>query len=130
MAKSLISWAVLGVVTYGWYWVGYAWQYLQNIPRGSWEGAWVLFTLLVILIQRRNGIAAVGGNVIESMMSRIKTVIPHVLGLVVALMVGVTVFSLHMGGFIVNEYVQGVIIVISNSLLVSMTMGAFDDATQ
>ncbi|MDG1995703.1 MAG: hypothetical protein P8J14_04350 [Emcibacteraceae bacterium] len=116
--------------TYGWYWVAYGWQYLQDTPRGSWGWTWILFTILVILIQRRNGVAAVGANVIETIMSRVKTVLPHIVGLLLALAVGLTAFSLQLGGFIVNEYVQGAVVVVSNSLLTSIFVGALDDATQ
>lgn len=130
MIKSLISWAVAGLFIYGWYWIGYGWQYLQDSPRGSWGTIWMLSTILIILVQRRSGVAAVGANVIETIMSRVKTILPHVVGLLLAFAVALTVYSLQMGGFIVNEYVQVAVIVVSNSLLTSIFVGAFDDATQ
>jgi len=115
---------------YGWYWAGYGWQYLLDSPRGGWGTIWMLFTILIILVQRRNGVAAVGANVIETIMSRVKTILPHIVGLFLAFSAALTAYSLQMGGFILNEYGQVAAIVISNSLLTSIFLGAFDDATQ
>ena len=94
------------------------------------EGAWIIFTILVVLVQRRHGVAAVGANVVETIISRVKTVLPNMIGLLVALLVGLTVFSVQMGGFVVNDYIQATVIVVSNSLLTSIIVGGLDDATQ
>lgn len=130
MIKSLISWAVAGLFIFGWYWVGYGWQYLLDSPRGGWGTIWILSTILIILVQRRSGVAAVGVNVIETIMSRVKTILPHIVGLLLAFSAALTAYSLQMGGFILNEYGQVAAIVLSNSLLTSIIVGAFDDATQ
>ena len=130
MIKSLISWAVAGLFIYGWYWTGYGWQYLIDSPRGGWGTIWMLSTILIILIHRRSGVAAVGGNVIETIISRVKTILPYIVGLLLAFATALTAYSLQMGGFILNEYGQVVAIVLSNSLLTSIILGAFDDATQ
>lgn len=130
MVKSLIAWAVSGIIGYGWYWIGFSWSYLQNIPRGDWDPAWILFTILVIIVHRRNGVGPIGSHVVETMVNRVTAIIPHVLGLAVSLIVGVTVFSLHMGGFNVNEYIQAIVVVLSSAFLVSGILGAVDDATQ
>lgn len=130
MAKSLIAWAVSGIFGYGWFWVGYAWAYIQNVPRGSWEGAWILFTIIVIIVHRRNGVGPIGAHVVETVVNRVTAIIPHVLGLAVNLAVGLTIWSLYMGGFIINEYIQGIVVVLSNAFLVSAVLGAVDHATQ
>ena len=104
MAKSLISWVVVGVLIYIWWWVGYDWDYLQDIPRGDWKPIWVLFTILTLIVLRHGGAPESGaGNVAEAVMGRIKDVVPHLLGLTVALLVGDVIYSLMMGSFIKDE---------------------------
>ncbi len=131
MGKSLISWALVGVLTYAWYWAGYAWPYLQNTPSGNWEPVWLLYTVLVILIHRRSGTAAVGAQVLDTIIGRIKTIVGHFVGLLLAIIIGVTINTLvGGGGFVVNAYLQGVVLVLSCSILTSAMLGALDDATQ
>ncbi len=131
MVKSLISWVVVGIFAYAWYWTGYSWDYLQNVPRGDWKPTWILVTLFVVLVNRRpGGAAAIGANVIETIMNRIKGVAPHFLGLVLSLAVGLTLWSLHQGGFIVNEYAQGLALIVTCNLITTIWLAALDDATQ
>lgn len=130
MVKSLISWAVAGLFIFAWYWAGYVWPFIQDSPRGSWGPTWVLITILVILLQRRGGVAAVGANVVETITSRVKTIVSHILGLIVALSVGVTAWSLYMGSFMINEYLQGIAVIVSCSIITSIMLGALDDASQ
>lgn len=127
MVKSLISWALVGVLTYAWYWGGYIWPYLQT---ADWESTWVLYTILVILIQRRGGTAAVGANVLETLIGRVKTIVGSLIGLLVSMAVAVTVYSLVMGGFAMDVYLQGGVLVLSGAILTSAMLGALDDATQ
>lgn len=131
MAKSLISWVVVGVLSYLWYWVGYGFDYLQNIPRGDWGPTWVLFTLYAILLLRRPGAAANNGaNVIEAVVNRIKGIVPHLVGLTLALFVGLAVFSLVQGGFSQTEYIQAVIVAIGAALTTAAWLGALEDASK
>lgn len=57
----------------------------------------MLSTILIILIHSRNGVAAVGGNVIETMTSRVKTILPYIIGLLLAFATALTAYSLQMG---------------------------------
>ncbi len=130
MAKSLVSWVLVGILTFAWYWVGYAWSYLQDIPRGNWSPVWMLFTVMIIVIHRRSGMAALGGNVVETMIGRIKAFSGHIVGFVVANFAGLGCWTLYNGSFIANEFVQGVVVCISCIVITSAFLGAMDDATQ
>ncbi|MBT5073051.1 MAG: hypothetical protein HOJ34_03035 [Kordiimonadaceae bacterium] len=130
MVKSLLAWAVSGIFGFGWYWIGYGWSYIQNVSSGSWDYTWLFFTILVIIVHRRNGVGPIGAHVVETVVNRITAIIPHVLGLAISLMVGLTLYSLNIGGFDVNSYIQAIVIVLSNAFLVSAVLGAVDDATQ
>ena len=125
--KSMISWALFGVLSYVWYWCAYLWPYLQG---QNWAAVWVLLTIVVIIIHRRNGVAAVGASVIESVIDRVKTIVGSLIGLIVANVVAVTINSLVVGAFTVNGYVQGAVVVVGSAILTSAWLGALDDATQ
>jgi len=127
MVKSLISWVVFGVISYGWYWVGFVWPHLQT---AEWEPVWLLITVVAILIQRRNGVAAVGANVIETVINRVQGIVGSLIGLLVANVVGVTVNSIVVGAFVMQGYIDGAIVILSCALLTSAWLGAMDDATQ
>ncbi len=131
MVKSLISWVVVGVLIFVWWWVGYDWNYLQDIPRGDWKPIWVLFTILALIVLRHGGLpSSGGGNVAESVINRIKDVVPHLLGLTVALLVGDVIYSLMMGSFITNELIQAVVIAVASAVITAAWLGAVEDASR
>lgn len=127
MAKSLISWALVGVLTYAWYWVGYVWPYLS----GAHVAVWILFAILVILIHRRGGVADVGANVVETIIDRVKTIVGSMVGLIVVILVGSTLnMIVNTGGVTVDGYIQSVVLIVTSALTTSLFLGALDDATQ
>ncbi len=131
MVKSLISWVVVGVLIFVWWWVGYDWNYLQDIPRGDWKPIWVLFTILALIVLRHGGLpSSGGGNVAESVINRIKDVVPHLLGLTVALLVADVIYSLMMGSFITNELIQAVVIAVAAAVITAAWLGAVEDASR
>lgn len=131
MVKSLISWVVVGVLIFVWWWVGYDWNYLQDIPRGDWKPIWVLFTILALIVLRHGGLpSSGGGNVFESVINRIKDVVPHLLGLTVALLVGDAIYSLMMGAFITNELIQAVVVAVAAAVITAAWLGAVEDASR
>ena len=131
MAKSLISWVVVGVLTYLWWWIGYDWSYLQDLPRGEWQTVWLLFTILALIVLRHGGAPeSGGGNVVEAVTGRVKDVVPHLLGLVVALFTGLTIWSLMQGGFDWNEYIQAVVVAAGSALTTAAWLGATEDASR
>ena len=131
MVRSLISWVVVGVLTYLWYRIGYGWEYLQDIPRGDWDPAWILYTLVTLLLLRRLGSAANdGANVVEAVVKRIKGIVSHLPGLTLALLVGLTIFSLENGGFSKTEYIQAVIVAVGAAVTTAAWLGAMEDASK
>ena len=131
MVKSLISWVVVGVLIFVWWWVGYDWNYLQDIPRGDWKPIWVLFTILALIVLRHGGLpSSGGGNVFESVINRIKDVVPHLLGLTVALLVADAIYSLMMGSFITNELIQAVVVAVASAVITAAWLGAVEDASR
>lgn len=129
MVNSLISWVVVGVLTFVWYWIGYEWPYLANIPRGDWSIIWVLYTLMAILICRRTG-AGSGASVVEAVSNRLRDIFPHLVGITLSLLVGLTIWSFVHGGFDMNEYIQAVIVAVACSLTTAGWVGALEDASK
>lgn len=130
MAKSLISWVVVGLFTFAWFYIGYDWAYLQNIPRGDWKPAYLIITLLTILIARKPGSAPnAGANVVEAITNRLQGIFPHLIGVLLALFVGLTCFSLIHGGFRGVEYVQAIAVTLGAALTTAAWLGAMEDAS-
>ena len=134
MAKSLISWVVVGVLTYLWWWIGYDWKFLQELERGvgDWKPVWLLFTILTLIVLRHGGAPESGaGNVAEAVIGRVKNVVPHLLGLTLALLVGDTIFALtHEGGLITSEYLQAVVVAVGSAVTTAAWLGAIEDASR
>ena len=127
MVRSLISWVVVGVLTYVWYWMGHEWTYLQEVARGDWKPAWILYTLIALVICRNK---SSGGNVAEAVINRIKGMLPHLVGITLALFVGLVIWSLMHGAFIVNEFIQAVVVAVGTAVTTSAWVGAVEDATK
>ncbi len=53
MAQKIISWILVGVLTYLWWWIGFDWAYLQA-PDTDWSSVYVLFTLISLVLLHRN----------------------------------------------------------------------------
>ena len=57
MVQKIISWILVGVFSYLWWWIGFEWSYLQQ-PETEWSSVYVLFTLIsLVLIYRRKSSA-------------------------------------------------------------------------
>ena len=126
MVKSLLSWLVVGFMTYAWYWTGYVCSFLNVIP----IPIWILFTIVVILVHRRNGVADVGANVFATMLDRLKTITCHAIGLIVAVMVGGTMNMIVRGDIMIEGFVQSFVLIVASAVITSLLVGALDDATQ
>ena len=129
MVRSLISWVVVGILTFVWYWVGYEWTYLQEIPRGDWKPAWILFTLVALVICSR-GDAKASANVAEAVIKRIQGMARHLIGFTLAMMVCMVIWSLIHGGFDVNEFIQAIVVAVGTAVTTSAWVGAVEDATK
>ncbi len=129
LCKVSTEWGVVvGILTFVWYWVGHEWTYLQEIPRGDWKPAWILFTLVALVICR--GDAKAGANVAETVFKRITGMARHLIGLTLALFVGLVIWSLLQGGFDVNEFIQGIVVAVGTAVTTSAWVGAVEDATK
>ena len=64
------------------------------------------------------------------MINRIKDVVPHLLGLTVALLVADVIYSLMMGSFITNELIQAVVVAVAAAVTTAAWLGATEDASR
>ena len=49
MAKKAVSWVLVGVFAYGWWWLGHGWAYL-NTAGNEWSRVFVLLTLISLVV--------------------------------------------------------------------------------
>ena len=127
MAQKGISWVLVGAFTYVWWWIGYQWGYL-NDPEADWTDIFLLFTLLSLVVLRGSKADAEGEGMFDKLVATVTGFLPSLPWLVVAILVGDTIFMLQYGGFSVDGYIQGVVVAIAAGVTTALWVGAINNA--
>jgi hypothetical protein len=53
MMKQVVSWGLVGVFTFLWWWLGHGWDYL-NAGDGNWPRVFWIFTLISLVVLLRS----------------------------------------------------------------------------
>lgn len=132
MAQKVISWVLVGIFTYACWWFGFAWGYLNSdIPAEDWSNVYLLFILIsiVVLIRCECGQGDCGDGMFDRLVKTVTDFLPNIGWLVVAILVGNTIFMLQYGtGFSVDEYVKAVVVAVTAGLTTALWVGAIDNA--
>ncbi len=127
MAQKGISWVLVGAFTYAWWWIGYQWGYL-NDPEADWTDVFLLFTLISLVVLRGSSSGAAGEGMFDKLVATVTGFLPSLPWLVVAILVGNTIFMLQYGGFSADGYIQGVVVAIAAGVTTSLWVGAIANA--
>ncbi len=128
MAKTILSWILVGALSYLWWWIGYEWSYL-NSEGADWTDVYLLFTLISLVVLR-NGKAGGGSGMFDRLIGTVTGFIPQLPWLVVVVLTGVTIWSLHLApGFMLDNYLQGAVMAITAGLTTALWHGAIDNAS-
>ena len=49
MTRKIVSWVLVGIFAYAWWWIGYRWSYI-NSKGNEWTSVYALFTLISLVL--------------------------------------------------------------------------------
>lgn len=93
MVNNIISWIILGVCQFTW-WYGYA--DLGYTSEGVFSSVYLVFTLVTAVMLRDVAVASDGGP-LDGTISAVKAVIPKLPAILVAVLIGAALYSLKYG---------------------------------
>lgn len=129
MVQKAVSWVLVGVFAYVWWWIGYMWGYLNNAdPAADWSNVFLLFTLISLVVLNRGKSDAAGEGMFDKCIGTVTGFLPNLVWLIVAILVGNTIFGLQYGIIGVDAYIQGVVVAVTAGLTTAAWVGAIANA--
>ena len=122
MARSLLSWLIVGITTYAWLFIGYTWPPLKEFP---WQ-IWTVFTIIVLVMHVSIG-NQVGADLLKTLINRFRIVIKNIVGLIIAVEVGAVAAFFIRG---LNVFLSSLMLVIFCAIITTILVAAIEDASQ
>ena len=127
MTKKAISWVLVGVFAFAWWWAGNRWTYL-NTPGNEWATVYGLFTLISLAVLTRSPKVA-GGGLLDGLLGTVRAFLPNLLWLALAVVVARGVAWLLTG--VVNpvdHFTHAVVTAVVAGFTTSLWYGAIANA--
>jgi hypothetical protein len=127
MTKKAISWVLVGVFAFAWWWVGSRWTYL-NTPGNEWGTVFVLFTL-ISLATLTLGPKAAGNGLLDGLVGTVRAFLPNLLWLALAVIVARAV-AWALTGVVnpVDHFTHAVVTAVTAGFTTSLWYGAIANA--
>jgi hypothetical protein len=127
MTKKAISWVLVGVFAFAWWWVGSRWAYL-NTPGNEWGTVFVLFTL-ISLATLTLGPKAAGNGLLDGLVGTVRAFLPNLLWLALAVIVARAV-AWALTGVVnpVDHFTHAVVTAVTAGFTTSLWYGAIANA--
>lgn len=128
MVKKLVSWGLVGVFGYLWWWLGHRWSYL-NTPGNEWVTVYVMFTLIGLVVLLRAGKVA-GSGLFGRLIGTVRGFIPVLPWFALAIVVARSVAWLHYGMSErpLDHYIHAVVAVLVAGITTALWYGAIANA--
>lgn len=129
MTRKIISWVLVGVFAYAWWWLGHRWSYI-NSPGSEWGTVYVLFTLIsLVLLHRAARVAKTG--LFDGFIATLKGFAPNLPWLVLAIVVARVVAGVHAGfaWMTVEHFVQAITAVLAAAVTTALWYGAIENGS-
>lgn len=129
MTRKIVSWVLVGVFAYVWWWVGYRWSYF-NSPGNQWSSVYELFTLVSMVLLLRAGRVAKSG-LLDGLVGVLKGIGPQVPWLVLAALVMRGAAALHTGytWMSLDHVVHAVVATLAAVVMTALWYGALENAS-
>jgi len=128
MTKKAVSWVLVGVFAYVWWWAGHRWPYI-NVSGNQWGSVYILFTLISLVVLARTAKAA-GAGMFGGLIGTVVGFLPNLLWLALAIIVARLLNWLLLG--VVNpvdHFTHAVVAVVIAGFTTSLWYGAIVNAT-
>ena len=129
MVKKAVSWVLVGVFAYFWWWLGHRWVYLHT-PGNEWGSIYELFTLVSLVVLIR-GARATGAGMFDRLIGTIRNFIPALPWLALAVVVARSVAWIHYGMSAdpLDHYIHAVVAVLIAGITTALWYGAIENAS-
>lgn len=130
MVKKAISWVLVGMFAYLWWWAAHRWSYLHS-PGNQWSSVFVLFTLISLAVLARNA-RATGAGMFDGLVGTVRGFLPSVPWMVLAIIVVRAVAWIHTGmsGDPLDHFVHAVVAVLVAGITTALWYGAIENASE
>lgn len=128
MAKKAVSWVLVGVFAYGWWWLGHGWAYL-NTAGNEWSRVFVLLTLISLVVLLRAPRPAASG-MFGRLTGTLRGFVPTLPWLVLAMVVLRAIAWLHSGlDDPMDHFVHAIVAALIAGITTALWFGAVENAS-
>ena len=128
MAKKAVSWVLVGVFAYVWWWTGHGWAYL-NTEGNEWSRVFVLLTLISLVVLIR-GPRAAGAGMFDRLAATFRSFIPNLPWLVLVIIVLRAVAWAHSGlDDPLDHFAHAVVAALVAGITTALWYGAIENAS-
>jgi hypothetical protein len=129
MVKKAVSWVLVGAFVYLWWWLGHRWTYI-NVKGNEWITVYTLFTLISLVVLMR-GARATGTGMFDKLIGTLRSFIPTLPWMALAIIVTRSVAWLHIGMAAnpVDHYTHAVVAVLVAGIATALWYGAIENAS-
>ena len=129
MTRKIVSWVLVGVFAYIWWWAGHRWSYI-NTAGNQWTSVYVLFTLISLVLLLRAARVAKSG-LFDGYIATLRGFIPNLPWLVLAILVMRAVAAVHTGyaWMTLDHFVHAIVAVLAAAVTTALWYGAIDNAS-
>jgi len=127
MVKKAISWALVGVFTFAWWWIGHRWPYL-NVQGNEWGGVFDFFTLVSAVVLIRSPRVAAAG-MFGGLIGTVTKFLPNLLWLALAV-VAFRAAAWLLTGVVnpVDHFTHAIVAAVTAGITTSLWYGAIANA--
>jgi hypothetical protein len=128
VAKTAISWILVGVFAYIWWWMGHGWDYL-NTEGNEWSRAYIMLTLVSLAILVRTPRAA-GAGMFDQLGGTLRAFLPKLPWLVLAFVVLRAIAWAHTGlADPVDHFTHAIVAVLVAAITTALWFGAIENGS-
>ncbi|MBM5810617.1 MAG: hypothetical protein FJ191_01430 [Gammaproteobacteria bacterium] len=129
MTRKIISWVLVGIFAYAWWWIGHRWTYI-NSPGSQWSSVYVLFTLISLAILLRAAKVTKSG-LFDGFIATLRGFAPSLPWLVLAIVVARAVAAVHTGfaWMTAEHFLQAIVAVLAAAVTTALWYGAIENGS-
>jgi len=128
MAKTAVSWILVGIFAYLWWWAAYEWSYV-NSPGNVWTAGFIMFTLISMVVLTRN-VGAAGAGMFDGLIRTVREFLPSLPWMALAAIVYRLIRWAHLGiaADPFDHLTRSIVVVLVAGITTALWYGAITNA--